>query len=136
MAVAPRPREDRTALNVALYQERIAELAGQQAAGTLTAEQLENGRAEAARELLADTEGSGEERSSRLGRAVPLVAALLVPLVALGLYLHWGASDKVELAREFAQAPHSMEEMTARLSARYRPSRIPPRAGTSSVAPT
>ncbi|MCO3038522.1 c-type cytochrome biogenesis protein CcmI, partial [Pseudomonas aeruginosa] len=107
--------EDRTALNVALYQERIAELAGQQAAGTLTAEQLENGRAEAARELLADTEGSGEERSSRLGRAVPLVAALLVPLVALGLYLHWGASDKVELAREFAQAPHSMEEMTARL---------------------
>ncbi len=58
--------EDRTALNVALYQERIAELAGQQAAGTLTAEQLENGRAEAARELLADTEGSGEERSSRL----------------------------------------------------------------------
>ncbi|WP_073662011.1 c-type cytochrome biogenesis protein CcmI, partial [Pseudomonas aeruginosa] len=107
--------EDRTALNVALYQERIAELAGQQAAGTLTAEQLENGRAEAARELLADTEGSGEERSSRLGRAIPLVAALLVPLVALGLYLHWGASDKVELAREFAQAPHSMEEMTARL---------------------
>ncbi|MCV6566692.1 c-type cytochrome biogenesis protein CcmI, partial [Pseudomonas aeruginosa] len=106
--------EDRTALNVALYQERIAELAGQQAAGTLTAEQLENGRAEAARELLADTEGSGEERSSRLGRAIPLVAALLVPLVALGLYLHWGASDKVELAREFAQAPHSMEEMTAR----------------------
>ncbi|MGI1159214.1 c-type cytochrome biogenesis protein CcmI, partial [Pseudomonas aeruginosa] len=106
--------EDRTALNVALYQERIAELAGQQAAGTLTAEQLENGRAEAARELLADTEGSGEERSSRLGRAIPLVAALLVPLVALGLYLHWGASDKVELAREFAQAPHSMEEMSAR----------------------
>ncbi len=52
---------------------------------------------------------------SRLGRAIPLVAALLVPLVALGLYLHWGASDKVELAREFAQAPHSMEEMTARL---------------------
>lgn len=125
--------EDRTALNVALYQERIAELAGQQAAGTLTAEQLENGRAEAARELLADTEGSGEERSSRLGRAVPLVAALLVPLVALGLYLHWGASDKVELAREFAQAPHSMEEMTARLErgtgpAGFRPGLVLPRS--------
>ncbi|RRW96714.1 c-type cytochrome biogenesis protein CcmI, partial [Pseudomonas aeruginosa] len=115
--------EDRTALNVALYQERIAELAGQQAAGTLTAEQLENGRAEAARELLADTEGSGEERSSRLGRAIPLVAALLVPLVALGLYLHWGASDKVELAREFAQAPHSMEEMSPR---RGRAGQAPP----------
>ena len=51
-------------------------------------------------QLLADTGGSGG-RSSRLGRAIPLVAALLVPLVALGLYLHWGASGKVELARRF-----------------------------------
>ena len=33
--------EDRTALNVALYQERVAELQAQQAAGTLTAEQLD-----------------------------------------------------------------------------------------------
>ncbi|MDF5794133.1 hypothetical protein P4203_00020 [Pseudomonas aeruginosa] len=37
-----------------------------------------------------------------------------MPLVALGLYLHWGASDKVELAREFAQAPY-LWKMTARL---------------------
>lgn len=48
--------EDRTALNVALYQERVAELTAQQAAGVLDAEQLASGRDEAARELLADTE--------------------------------------------------------------------------------
>jgi len=107
--------EDRTALNVALYQERLAELAAQRAAGTLTEEQLEAGRADAARELLDDTEGSDDTRSTRLGRAVPLLAALLVPLLGYGLYLHWGASDKVELARQFGEQPRSLEEMTVRL---------------------
>ena len=47
--------EDRTALNVALYQERLDELTAQLRAGTLTEEQLELGRADAARELLDDT---------------------------------------------------------------------------------
>ncbi|MDF2394529.1 c-type cytochrome biogenesis protein CcmI [Pseudomonas sp. 3MA1] len=107
--------EDRTALNVALYEERVAELNSQQAEGVLSAEQMDAGRAEAARELLADTEGSGPLRTSRLGKPLPLLAALLVPVLGLGLYLHFGASDKVELTREFAQAPQSMEEMTRRL---------------------
>ncbi|MDF3936770.1 c-type cytochrome biogenesis protein CcmI [Pseudomonas citronellolis] len=106
--------EDRTALNVALYQERLAELDTQHVAGTLDDAQLQAGRTEASRELLADTEGDGERRS-RLGRAAPLLAAVLLPLLGLGLYLHWGASDKLALAREFATPPHSMEEMTARL---------------------
>lgn len=107
--------EDRTALNVALYQERVAELQAQQAEGVLDAAQLDSGRAEAARELLADTEGAAAPRVSRLGKPLPLLAAVLVPLLGLGLYLHFGAADKVELTREFAQAPQSMEEMTQRL---------------------
>lgn len=107
--------EDRTALNVALYQERVAELQAQQAEGVLSAEQMDSGRAEAARELLADTEGVAPARVSRLGKPLPLLAALLVPVLGLGLYLHFGASDKVELTREFAQAPQSVEEMTRRL---------------------
>lgn len=107
--------EDRTALNVALYQERIAELAAQREEGVLSAEQLEAGRAEAGRELLADTEGADQGRVSRLGRPLPLLAAVLVPVAALGLYLHFGASDKVELTREFATPPASMAEMTSRL---------------------
>ena len=43
--------EDRTALNVALYQERLAELTTQREAGTLTVEQFDAGQAEAARSL-------------------------------------------------------------------------------------
>ncbi len=107
--------EDRTALNVALYQERIDELAAQQAAGVLDAAQLGKGRDEAARELLADTEGAEPLRQGHLGKALPLLAALLVPLLALGLYLHFGAADKVQLTQEFAAAPKTMEEMTTRL---------------------
>ncbi|MDH0132581.1 c-type cytochrome biogenesis protein CcmI [Pseudomonas shirazica] len=107
--------EDRTALNVALYQERVAELVAQQAAGVLDEAQMAKGRDEAARELLADTEGAEAPRQGHVGKALPLLAALLVPLLALGLYLHFGAADKVELTQEFAEAPKSMEEMTARL---------------------
>ncbi|MGY2441356.1 c-type cytochrome biogenesis protein CcmI [Pseudomonas sp. SDO52101_S400] len=107
--------EDRTALNVALYQERVAELQSQQAEGVLDAAQMDSGRAEAARELLADTEGVAPARVSRLGKPLPLLAAVLVPLLGLGLYMHFGAADKVELTREFSQAPQSMEEMTRRL---------------------
>ncbi|MEB5933218.1 c-type cytochrome biogenesis protein CcmI [Pseudomonas mosselii] len=107
--------QDRTALNVALYEERVAELAAQQAAGVFDEQQLANGRDEAARELLADTERGDVIRQGHLGKAVPLLAAVLVPVMALGLYLHFGAADKVELTQEFARAPQSMAEMTTRL---------------------
>ncbi|KPA88727.1 cytochrome c-type biogenesis protein CcmI [Pseudomonas asplenii] len=110
-----RQEEDRTALNVALYQERVAELQAQRDDGVLTLEQMDSARAEAARELLADTDGLAPAPVSRLGRPLPLLAALLVPVLGLVLYLHFGASDKVELTREFAQAPQSMEDMTRRL---------------------
>jgi cytochrome c-type biogenesis protein CcmH len=107
--------EDRTALNVALYQERLAELQAQLVAGVLNAEQAAHGQAQAARELLSDTEGCEAERSARLGQWMPLTAAVLVPLLGLGLYLHWGAGDKVALTRQLAEAPQSVEDMTARL---------------------
>lgn len=107
--------EDRTALNVILYQERLRELEQQHQADTLNAAQLQTARDEAARELLADTDGSEARQARRLGRAVPLVAVVLVPVLAVLLYLQWGAIDKVEQARTFAGEPHSIEEMTARL---------------------
>jgi cytochrome c-type biogenesis protein CcmH len=50
-----------------------------------------------------------------LGKPLPLLAAGLVPVLGLGLYLHYGASDKVELTREFAKPPASLAQMTDRL---------------------
>lgn len=107
--------EDRTALNVALYEERLAELTAQHAAGTLSDAQLEAGRSDAARELLEDAENSDSPKIAKLGRSVPLIAAVLVPLVGYGLYMHWGASDKVQMARQFSEQPRTVEEMTAHL---------------------
>src|SRR3990167_241816 len=79
--------EDRTALNVTLYQERLEELQGQHDAGALNDQQLQNGRDEAARELLADTEGAQAQPGQRLlGNKIPLLAALLMPLLGFGLY--------------------------------------------------
>ncbi len=110
--------EDRTALNVTLYQERLQELQAQHASGALDDAQLQQGRDEAARELLADTEG-GEQLRKRgvLGRKIPFAAALLMPVLGYFLYMHWGAIDELERARNFANQPQSIEEMTARLEA-------------------
>jgi cytochrome c-type biogenesis protein CcmH len=107
--------EDRTALNVALYQERLAELTAQQTAGTLSAGQFEAGKAEAARELLADTEGREVQQQRTLGRLIPLLSVLAVPALGLGLYLHWGGTEQVELTRAYESAPRTLEEMTVRL---------------------
>lgn len=107
--------EDRTALNVTLYQERLRELEQQHQAGTLDDARLQTARDEAARELIADTEGSGETKAGRLGRTVPLIAAVLVPLLGVLLYAQWGAIGEVERARTFTGEPRSIEEMTARL---------------------
>jgi len=90
-------------------------LTSQLSVGTLTAEQLEAGRADAARELLEDTENSDKPRIAKLGRSVPLIAAVLVPLMGYGLYMYWGASDKVQMARQFSEQPRTVEEMTAHL---------------------
>ncbi|UCJ15173.1 c-type cytochrome biogenesis protein CcmI [Pseudomonas sp. MM211] len=107
--------EDRTALNVTLYQERLRELEQQHQAGTLDSARLQTARDEAARELLADTEGSGQVKVGRLGRTVPLIAAVLIPLLGVLLYAQWGAIGEVERARTFTGEPRSIEEMTARL---------------------
>lgn len=107
--------EDRTALNVTLYQERLQELEAQRQAGVLDDAQMQAGRAEAARELLDDTEGV-QRRSGVLGGKIPLVSALLVPVLGVALYLHWGALDQVEQTRQLAaMQPQSIGEMTARL---------------------
>lgn len=103
--------EDRTALNVALYQERLAEMTAQRDAGVLSAEQFDAGQAEAARELLADTEGAASGSNRRLGRALPLLIVFGVPALALALYWHWGSSQVIA---DIQQQP-TMEQMTARL---------------------
>src|SRR5690606_24342472 len=74
--------EDRTALNVALYEERVRELEPQDGAAPRSAEQLAAGKAEAAGELLTDSEGD-VRRQAHQGRGVPIAAAVRVPVLGL-----------------------------------------------------
>ncbi len=107
--------EDRTALNIALYEEHIVELEAQHESGVMTLEQLEEGRIEASRELLDDTDVGRPKQSANLGSALPLIAALLVPVCGLGLYFYWGSSDKVALTLSLQEQPKTVEEMLVRL---------------------
>lgn len=111
---------DRTALNVALYEEQLREVDEALKRGTVSEAGAQATRDEAARTLLADTDRAESSlRGHTLGRAVPMVVAMLVPVCAVLLYAHWGSIGEVQQAHEMAGAaqrqPRSVEEMTARL---------------------
>lgn len=106
---------DRTALNVALYQERVTELETQLAAGLIDQSLFAEGCLEAERDLLDDTEQGVPTQTARLGIVLPLVAAALIPIMGTGLYMYWGSSDKVALTLSLAQEPDTIEELIERL---------------------
>lgn len=109
---------NRTRVNIYLYQERLSTLEAQHEAGTLSAVQLEAGRAEAARELLDDTQVPEHTISARRREIVPLVAALLTAPLGLTMYLHWGAQDKLmEASQQRSVAAPSIEKVTKHLEA-------------------
>lgn len=110
---------DRTALNVALYQERLAELDAQVREGDITAEQRDQTAEEASRLLLEDTaEADSRQGGKRRGGPWPLiVSAGFLPVVVLGLYFSWGNPEGLSLYRELqANAePSSLEELIDRM---------------------
>jgi cytochrome c-type biogenesis protein CcmH len=117
---APRSRigADRNRLNVALYQERLRELETRYELGALDAVQYEAARAEAARGLLDDVRSSESVAGAPMGRAIPLVAALSMPVLALVLYLQWGSLDQLMLARQHGgESAQSIENVATRLEA-------------------
>lgn len=108
---------DRTALNVALYEERISELDAQVAAGEMSADQRDATLEEASRLLLSDTD-LPERRLRRRGAPWVLIgAAGVLPAVVAALYLAWGNPDGLALSREIEQGgqPESVQEMIARM---------------------
>lgn len=102
----------RTRLNVALYRERLRELGAHHDTGALDAVQLEIGNAELARELLDDAKREERAASAALPRAVPVIAVLSVPLLALSLYLHWGALNQLESVLTREAPGHVAQDMT------------------------
>ncbi|HYA79664.1 MAG TPA: c-type cytochrome biogenesis protein CcmI [Methylocystis sp.] len=93
----------------AFYREQIAEIVRERTEGRLDAEDAEAARAEAARRLLRAAETSGtRQAASRKARLVAALATLvLVPALAVPLYLKLGAVDMPDmpLAQRQAASP-------------------------------
>ena len=98
---------DRTALNVALYEERIAELGEQRAAGEITPELHDIALEEAGKLLLEDTAKADEARrpTRRGGPWAIILSAGVLPLIVIALYMSWGNPAGVELLREMQDEP-------------------------------
>src|SRR5690349_4942064 len=88
-------RRERLASDVAVYRDQLTEIEHERAAGTLTAPEADSARTEIERRLLAaaDTDSSLAARHGRdasFHRYLTPALCLLIPLFALGLYLHLG----------------------------------------------
>lgn len=108
---------DRTALNIALYEERIKELDAQVVTGEISSVQRDSTLEEASRLLLADTD-LPERRQRRRGAPWLLVgAAGVLPVVVAALYLTWGNPGGVALYREMQVSgqPDNLEQMISRM---------------------
>ncbi|ROR29486.1 c-type cytochrome biogenesis protein CcmI [Inmirania thermothiophila] len=112
----------RRELNVAIFQDRLAELERDLADGVIDEAHYREARAELERDLLEDVAGAEPEERLRRG-GVPwagVVVALVVPALAGGLYWRLGAP---QLAAGTAPPPQAagdmtIEQMVARLAER------------------
>lgn len=91
---------NRTDVNTKLYLERLHELDSLYMSGLLNPEQLEIGEAELARELLEEAHLTQPSSNDSIGRTIPILLTLSIPLLAIFLYTHWGAHDQLSKAQE------------------------------------
>lgn len=94
----------RAELDRAVYRDQLAELDRDLARGVIAAPEAEAARNEISRRILQA--GGGEERASFGGQAWLALAVLLVPLIALPIYLRHGSPQlaDVPLAERLANA--------------------------------
>ncbi len=134
---ARRGSVNRRDLNLAIYQERLAELEQERADGGMDEEQLAKSRSELDREMLHDVDEVAEETRSSpaAGRLSAVLVAIAVPALAIGLYLKYGDRQALEVMPAAAttsadsglppghpavagQGPTSVQDMVKALAAR------------------
>ena len=113
----------RRAENLDAYRQQLGELEAARARGALDDSGFAAARLELDRRVLEDTAAPVTAAAGTgSGRAALLGCAFAVPLLALGLYHHLGATPEIELAKLIAQLEQEMPEaQRAGLLARLQP---------------
>lgn len=110
--------------NLAVYRDQFEELENDLKSGSLGSEQYEKARAELERRMLEDSSaGTGAAAPVRPGPVLPIGLALVIPLVAVLLYLQIGNLEGLvaepHLADEISSiTPEQFQDMTEKLAAR------------------
>ncbi len=119
----------RDQLNIAIYNERVAELGADFSRGHLTQGQYEETKRELERELLADVSGSAKGAAPVRPSRSPVTAVLVavaVPLLSVGLYLKLGdprllgERGPAGSPTEAQRAMPSISDMVAKLERRLK----------------
>ncbi len=103
----PSVRQDQ--LNVMIFEDRLVELETELASGVLPQERYEQARNELRRDLLQNTGSELQgERAAGSGRWIVPVVGVLVPVVAVYIYMQLGSPELVDKPQPAAtaQAPH------------------------------
>jgi cytochrome c-type biogenesis protein CcmH len=96
---SPPARMRRAAINAAIYRSELASLAGERADGLVTDAQYALAREELERRLLRDVADEGAEAAVPApSRAAAIAIAIVLPVVALGIYAAFGEPAAVDAA--------------------------------------
>jgi len=107
------------ALNAAIHRDRLGELERDRSSGTLSAADLAEARDELERQLIDDTAAIEVAAADGFGRRSAIAIAILLPLIAVGLYALLGSPAAVLPSEVQTQrATADMEQLTAKLAAK------------------
>jgi cytochrome c-type biogenesis protein CcmH len=107
------------ALNAAIHRDRLTELERDRGNGTLSATDMAEAKDELQRQLLDDTAATEVITTKSSSRASGIAIALLLPLLAVGLYGFLGSPTAVlPSAVQAEQASAEMDELLSRLASR------------------
>jgi len=105
------------ALNAAVHRDRLAELERDRSNGTLSAADLDEARDELQRQLLDDTAAVEATAVEGFSRKSGIALAIVLPLLAVGLYALLGSPAAVlPPAVQTQRATADMEQLTAKLA--------------------
>jgi len=107
------------ALNAAIHRDRLAELERDRNNGTLSADDFAEAREELQRQLLDDTAATEVAVAATASRKGGIAIAILLPLIAVGLYALLGSPAAVlSVTAQNQRATADMEQLAARLASK------------------